>query len=143
MKIGQLARTVDCKVETLRYYEKEGLLPAPDRTEGNYRCYGAEHVGRLRFIRNCRALDMTLDEIRSLLSTMDYPRKECTSVNHLLDGHIEHVNVRIRELQGLKRQLAELRDRCQTEQSIQDCGILQGLADLEIEGKGARATHLG
>ena len=67
MKIGELADMAQCTVETVRYYEKEGLLPAPARTTGNFREYGAEHVDRLCFIRNCRALDMSHSEIRTLL----------------------------------------------------------------------------
>ena len=61
MKIGELAKLADCQVETVRYYEREGLLPAPARSEGNYRLYSSEHLERLTFIRNCRTLDMTLD----------------------------------------------------------------------------------
>ena len=59
MKIGELARLTQCTVETVRYYEREGLLPVATRTEGNFRAYGPEHIERLRFIRNCRALDMS------------------------------------------------------------------------------------
>ena len=58
MKIGELAKLADCQVETVRYYEREGLLPAPARSEGNYRLYSSEHLERLTFIRNCRTLDM-------------------------------------------------------------------------------------
>ena len=65
MKIGELAQIAQCTVETVRYYEKEGLLPSPARTAGNFRLYGLGHVERLRFIRNCRALDMSHDEIRT------------------------------------------------------------------------------
>ena len=68
MKIGELAKLTDCQVETIRYYERERLLPEPARSEGNYRLYTQAHVERLTFIRNCRSLDMTLEEIRSLLN---------------------------------------------------------------------------
>ncbi|WP_226813792.1 MerR family transcriptional regulator, partial [Bordetella pertussis] len=71
MKIGELARTAGTTVETVRYYEKEGLLPAPERGLNNYRSYGEAHVERLRLIRNCRALDMTQDEIRTVLALAD------------------------------------------------------------------------
>ena len=71
MKIGELAKLTDCQVETIRYYEREGLLPEPARSEGNYRLYTQAHVERLTFIRNCRSLDMTLEEIRSLLNLRD------------------------------------------------------------------------
>ena len=113
MKIGKLAEVAQCSVETVRYYEKEGLLPAPARTSGNFRQYGAEHVERLRFIRNCRALDMSHGEIRTLLRLADQPGDDCGSVNTLFDEHIAHVDERLRELAQLKLQLASLRARCQ------------------------------
>ena len=64
IKIGELARRAQCPAQTIRYYEHEGLLPEPIRTAGNYRVYSRAHIERLSFIRNCRSLDMTLDEIR-------------------------------------------------------------------------------
>ena len=143
MKIGELAHVAQCTVETVRYYEKEGLLPAPARTAANYRSYGSAHVGRLRFIRNCRALDMTQEEIRALLNLIDQPAGDCGAVNQLLDEHIAHVDVRIAELSQLKQQLSELRQRCQSEQAMDACGILQGLAAMETEPRHERHTHLG
>eukprot|EP01030_Chromulinospumella_sphaerica_P019117 gene19117-18994_t len=73
MKIGELALVAQCTVETVRYYEKAGLLPEPARTPGNFRVYGPEHLERLRFIRNCRALDMSQEEIHTLLNLADQP----------------------------------------------------------------------
>jgi Cd(II)/Pb(II)-responsive transcriptional regulator len=143
MKIGELAQVAQCTVETIRYYEKEGLLPAPARTAGNFRVYGAEHVERLRFIRNCRALDMSHGEIRTLLDLADRPAEGCGAVNAVFDQHIAHVDERIRELSHLKQQLLGLRQRCQTEQAVQTCGILQGLAAMETEPKAERRNHLG
>lgn len=125
MKIGELAKATDCAVETIRYYERENLLPEPARSEGNYRLYTQAHVERLTFIRNCRTLDMTLDEIRSLLSLRDSPDDACGSVNALIDEHIEHVQARIDGLVALQEQLVELRRRCNTQGS--ECAILQQL----------------
>ena len=143
MKIGELALAAQCTVETIRYYEKEGLLSAPERTAGNYRSYGEPHVERLRFIRNCRALDMTHGEIRTLLGLKDQPAAGCGEVNALLDEHIGHVDARIQELMQLKAQLSEIRHRCDTEQAVEDCGILQGLATMDTEERRPRHTHLG
>lgn len=143
MKIGELALVARCTVETVRYYEKEGLLPAPARTAANYRRYGDSHVERLRFIRNCRALDMTRGEIRTLLGLMDQSADDCGGVNQLLDEHISHVDVRIVELSQLKQQLNELRQRCQSKQATNACGILRGLASMETEPRHDRHTHLG
>jgi len=125
MKIGELAKATDCAVETIRYYERENLLPEPARTEGNYRLYTQAHVERLTFIRNCRTLDMTLDEIRSLLRLRDSPDDACGSVNALIDEHIEHVQARIDGLVALQEQLVELRLRCNAQGS--ECAILQQL----------------
>ncbi len=128
LKIGELAKQTGSQVATIRYYEREGLLPVPGRSEGNYRLYGAMHVERLKFIRHCRSLDMTLDEIRSLLTFRDTPEESCNQVNLLLDRHIEHVGQRIRELQALQKQLKALRSTCHSAQAAKDCEILQTLA---------------
>jgi Cd(II)/Pb(II)-responsive transcriptional regulator len=128
MKIGDLAQMTFCPVETVRYYEREGLLPAPARSSGNYRLYGPQHVERLRFIRHCRSLDMTHDEIRALLAFRDGPDKSCDAVNVLLDEHIGHVAQRIRDLRALERELKNLRGQCQTARAVRDCRIMQSLA---------------
>jgi Cd(II)/Pb(II)-responsive transcriptional regulator len=143
MKIGELAQVAQTTVETVRYYEKKGLLPEAVRTTGNFRVYGPAHLERLRFIRNCRALDMSHEEIHTLLDLSDQPAKGCGAINTVFDQHIAHVDERIRELLHLKEQLAGLRQRCQTEQAVDDCGILQGLAAMETSQKSERHTHLG
>ena len=143
MKIGELAQVAQTTVETVRYYEKEGLLPEPARTAGNFRTYGTEHVERLRFVRNCRALDMSHEEIHTLLDLADQPADGCGAINAVFDQHIAHVDERIRELTHLKQQLGALRERCVSEQSVNACGILQGLAAMETEAKPERHTHLG
>jgi Cd(II)/Pb(II)-responsive transcriptional regulator len=143
MKIGELAKIAHCTTETIRFYEKEGLLPEADRTEANYRNYTARHVERLRFIRNCRALDMTHDEIRALLRLTDAPAEGCGAINTLIDEHIGHVNTRIDELKQLKAQLTTLREQCRAEQPVEACGIVQGLTDMEVSAPRSRHTHLG
>ena len=128
MRIGELARRADCPVETVRYYEKARLLPSAPRSAGNYRLYGKPHVERLQFIRNCRSLDMALDEIRTLLRFCESPEKNCEEVNALLDEHIGHVAERMTELKVLERQLRELRRMCGKPSAARDCGILNQLA---------------
>lgn len=127
MKIGDLAKQAGCPVETIRYYERAGLLPAPARSEGNYRVYGPEHLERLVFIRNCRTLDMTLEEIQRLLALRDLPRESCAGINSLVDEHIAHVEARIASLLALREQLGELRERCSAPQQAQACAILRQL----------------
>tara|TARA_R110002095_G_scaffold18313_1_gene21276 strand:- start:78 stop:533 length:456 start_codon:yes stop_codon:yes gene_type:complete len=129
IKIGELAKRSHCKTVTVRYYEKEGLLPEPLRSEGNYRLYGTAHVERMQFIRHCRSLDMALWEIRVLLRYRDEPNQYCDEVNALLDEHIQQVDVRIEELSRLKRQLVLLREKCAGARPAESCGILQGLSD--------------
>ena len=143
MRIGELAKVAHCSVETIRYYEKEALLPKTARSEGNFRVYGTAHVERLRFIRNCRNLDMSHEEIHALLALTDKPQDGCGGINDVFDQHITHVDERIEELVQLKQQLTMLRQRCQTDQSQQDCGILQGLVAMKIENKSERHNHLG
>jgi len=143
MKIGELAKLTDCQVETVRYYEREGLLPPPARSDGNYRLYTQAHVERLTFIRNCRSLDMTLEEIRSLLSLRDSPQDQCENVNALIDEHIQHVNARVASLQALQAQLLELRQRC-IDGTLEHCGILQQLeASGGVVAVESEHSHVG
>lgn len=136
MKIGELAEAARTQVETIRYYEREGLLPRAPRTEGNYRIYGPEHAERLAFVRQCRSLDMTLDEIRTLLRFKDEPQGDCGGVNALLDEHIGHVAGRIRELRALEKQLRGLRSQCVAPRAAADCGILRGIASPPESARG-------
>nr|WP_315393177.1 Cd(II)/Pb(II)-responsive transcriptional regulator [uncultured Duganella sp.] len=127
LKIGELATRTGYTVEAIRYYEREGLLPAPARSDGNYRLYRGDHLERLRFIRHCRSLDMALDEIRSLLAFRDHPERSCGDVNALLDKHVVDVAERIAQLQDLQRQLLQLRELCTEVHTAADCAILQRL----------------
>jgi len=135
MKIGELAKATGTPVETIRFYERAGLLPVAERSEGNYRIYGAAHDERLSFIRRCRSLDMALDEIRTLLRFKDAPQENCGQVNALLDDHVGHVAARIRELKDLEKQLRALREQCQEVQGAVDCGILK---ELSVSGRPAK-----
>jgi Cd(II)/Pb(II)-responsive transcriptional regulator len=139
MKIGELAKQSGCQVETIRYYEREGLLPIPARSAGNFRLYDLGHVERLMFIRHCRSLDMNLDEIRTLLKFRDTPSASCGEVNALLDEHIHHVSRRIEELAGLQGELKTLRRLCRTIQMTENCGIMKGLSS----GMGSKRKKTG
>ncbi|MEX2241957.1 MAG: Cd(II)/Pb(II)-responsive transcriptional regulator [Burkholderiales bacterium] len=128
MRIGELARRADCPVETVRYYEKEGLLAAPRRSGSNYRDYGAAHLERLAFIRRCRALDMSLPEIRALLEAIERPSAHCAPVDALLDEHIGHVAARIADLTALKQELDAIRAHCAGRRPASACGIVETLS---------------
>ncbi len=147
MRIGDLAESTGTAVETIRFYEREGLIPAAQRADNNYRVYTAAHADRLAFIRHCRNLDMTLDEIRTLLRLRDAPLQDCGEVNALLDEHIGHVTHRIRELRTLQKDLKALRARCGTPHAIEECGILNELDTAAAQSTSApphrhiRGTH--
>lgn len=146
MKIGELAALTDTPVETIRFYEREGLLAVASRTSANYRVYESAHVEQLVFIRHCRSLDMALDEIRVLLKLRKTPQQSCEAVNQVLDEHIEHVAKRIRELKALQKQLTTLRAKCEQTQDMAHCGILSGLSEAvpaseQIEHQHVAAVH--
>ena len=127
MQIGELAKRSGCQAETVRYYERLGLLPEPERTAGNYRVYNEEHLERLRFIRNCRAIDMTLDDVHRLLYFRDRPDLACLEINELLDTHIKRLDEQVGELLRLQTYLRELRTCCDGPRTAGDCGILAAL----------------
>ena len=142
MKIGDLAKATGTQAETIRYYEREGLLAEPARTDSNYRRYDPSHVARLSFIRHCRSLDMTLDEIRALLRFKDEPAGNCEAVDELLDEHIGHVGERIRELKKLQAELKGLRAQCGAAGA--SCGILDTLDKKARGGAPSRPKgHVG
>ena len=140
MRIGELAVATQTTVETIRFYEREGLLPAPARSTGNYRQYTPVHAERLAFIRHCRNLDMTMDEIRQLLQFRDAPGADCGQVDALLDEHIEHVAQRIRELRKLERELRTLRARCAAPGAA--CGILEELDGAAAQPRPTARRHI-
>lgn len=142
MKIGELARITGAPIETIRYYEREGLLAAPARSEGNFRIYDDIHAERLSFIRHCRSLDMALDEIRLLLRFKDAPTENCGDVNTLLDEHIGHVTARIRELRALEQTLKSLRKRCHEGREAAHCGILNELSQVPRQGVINQGGHV-
>jgi len=130
MQIGELARQTGCEVETIRYYEREGLLPAPARSASGYRRYEPGHVEQLNFIRHCRSLGMSLTDIRQLADYHQHPAPEpCDRVNALIDDQIRRVHSQIETLQQLEQQLLALRGRCHSPHTLADCGILKTLED--------------
>ena len=129
MRIGELGKKADCLVQTVRFYESEGLLPEPARSEGNFRLYDEVHLQRLLFIRHRLAKDMTLDEIRQLLNLRDRPELGCGEVNALVDAHIAQVRTKMKELRALERELMDLRRSCDSARTSRECGILNSLAE--------------
>jgi len=124
MKIGELAAQAGCDVQTVRFYEREGLLEEPEREASGYRRYAERHLKRLQFIRHCRSLDIPLPEIRDLLAFAAAPEQSCSHVDALLDEHIDRVQLRLKALRTLEKQLVALRARCDGDPS-HSCAILE------------------
>ncbi len=129
MRIGQLAQLGGVDTQTIRFYERQGLLPPPDRLENGYRVYTEKHGERLAFIRRCRILGLSLAEIYELQRYRDAPRQPCTAVNTLLDDHISHVRSQITALQVLEKQLVSLRSSCNDDREVEACGVLAGISE--------------
>lgn len=139
MRIGELAKTAGCDIETIRYYEKSGVLDAPRRSANGYREYAGQHLEQLQFIRHCRSLQIGLPDIRVLLKLQHQPAAGCKRVNDILDGHIAKVREQMKTLRMLERQLATLRQQCRAPRAIHECGILHNLNEA-AEGHGC-ACH--
>lgn len=131
MRIGELAARAETEVDTVRHYEKIGLLPEPQRLANGYRAYSAAHLQRLLFIRRCRLLDIGLADIASLLSYASNPLADCTTVDALIDQQLAKARERREHLQALERQLSALRGLCKLQhdgpRTAAECGILQEL----------------
>jgi Cd(II)/Pb(II)-responsive transcriptional regulator len=127
MHISELAKKSDCHIETIRYYEREGILPEPQRSLSGYRIYQQEHLEELLFIRHCRSLDMPLAEIKELLNFRHHPQMACNEIDQLLERHMNIVKERIAQLQQLDKQLKMLRRSCGVQSTVAECGILQSL----------------
>jgi DNA-binding transcriptional MerR regulator len=125
--IGELAEATDTKVETVRYYERIGILPAPKRTSGNYRAYSAGHLARLSFIRRARDLGFTLDQVRALLALADQKKQDCGTVDALAREHLADIDRKISDLKALRRELSGLIGQCR-QGTIADCRILSALS---------------
>ena len=124
MRIGELARQAGVDVQTVRYYEREGLLDAPARTRSGYRSYGPEQLERLNFVRHCRSLDMPLAEIRRLIELSRQSSVSCDEVNALVRAHLARVQAKRKSLEELERQLSALNAQCESGHRVADCGIL-------------------
>lgn len=135
MRIGELSRETGVPVETIRYYEKEGLLEPPMRLQNNYRSYGDRHLARLRFIAHCRKLDMSPEEIREILNYDSSKPEEAGHIHELLHRQIEAVDARIRALTELQTKLYELEHSCHGHTQGHQCGIIQELSAPEAGRK--------
>lgn len=127
MKIGELARAAGVDVQTVRWYEKEGLMEAPARTASGYRSYGPAHLERLQFVRHCRSLDIPLADVKRLLALARDPRADCGAVDAMLHAHLQRVRAKLAALRTLESQLSRLGQDCSAGHRVADCHVLKEL----------------
>lgn len=127
--IGNLARATGTKVETVRYYEHIGLLPAPPRTGGNYRSYGATELARLSFIRRARDLGFSVEQVRALLTLSDDRQGDCASIDAIAHTHLAEVERKLADLTALRRELQAVITSCKGG-TVADCRIIEALAPV-------------
>jgi DNA-binding transcriptional MerR regulator len=131
--IGELSKATGVKVVTIRYYEHVNLMPAPLRTGGNYRVYRREDLHRLQFVRRCRDLGFTHDQLRDLLHLSVQSRKRCSGIDRITENHLKDIEGRIADLRRLAAQLRRIKNGCPGKGLIADCRILAALKPLEGE----------
>ncbi|HTX51008.1 MAG TPA: helix-turn-helix domain-containing protein [Caulobacteraceae bacterium] len=129
LTIGRLAAAAGVNLETVRYYERIGLMPAPDRTEGGHRSYAPEHRARLTFIRRARELGFSLDEIRALLALAQPGRRSCSEVKAIASAHLQDIRAKIADLSRLADVLDEAVRRC-GDGDVPDCPVIHVLAGV-------------
>jgi DNA-binding transcriptional MerR regulator len=131
LTIGDLSKTTGTKVETIRYYERIGLLAAPDRTSGNYRAYGTKDLGRLSFIRRARDLGFGLEQVRELLGLSDQKQRSCEAVDVIARDHLADVDRKLADLKALRRELDSIIRQCGCG-TIAECRIIEALAPIKL-----------
>ena len=130
LAVGDLARAGQCKVETVRYYEKIGLMPIPQRTGGGHRSYQQSELKRLIFIRRSRELGFSVAQVRDLLQLVDEPDHTCGEVKDFTVAQSKEVQRKIDDLQHLHKALLEMSDKCKGQNySLEQCPIIDALYD--------------
>jgi DNA-binding transcriptional MerR regulator len=142
LTIGQLGQATGTKIETIRYYEKIGLLPAPRRTAGNYRSYAAEHLQRLGFIRRARELGFSIEDVRELLKLAAHGEQPCEEVDQLVVRHLETTEKKIEALTRLRRELRGTLASCKGGR-IAECRVIQALSPAPATRKKKIAASSG
>jgi MerR family mercuric resistance operon transcriptional regulator len=137
LSIGKLAKQSGVNIETIRYYEKIGIMPAPDRSASGYRVYRPDHLKRLSFVRRSRQLGFSLDEIRGLLRLVDGDSYSCAQIRELTLDHVAQIRQKIADLTRLKRVMEEMAAQCSGDRAPK-CAIVDALFDARrgaSEGK--------
>ncbi|HET8727357.1 MAG TPA: helix-turn-helix domain-containing protein [Alphaproteobacteria bacterium] len=137
MTIGGLSKATGCNAETIRYYERIGLLPAPERTEAGYRIYGGAHARRLYFVRRARALGFPIETIRGLLDLASDRDRSCAEIDGLVGERIAEVEAKIADLERLRAELRRLEAQCRGGR-VSECRIVEALSSdpgAEMNGR--------
>ncbi len=127
LTIGDLARATGTTAETIRYYERTGLMPRPPRTGSGYRAYGTSDLGRLNFVRRARDLGFPLERVRALLDLSDARDRPCEAVDVIARDHLAEVERRLADLEALRRELTALIGAC-GHGTVAECRIIEALA---------------
>ena len=127
MRIGELAKATGTKAETIRYYEREGILPAADRTDSNYRDYSDNHLAALTFVRRARQIGFSMEQVRELLALSDLADNPCQEVDELVHNQLEEVEHKILDLSLLRDELRLMLRSCEANR-IGECRIVESLA---------------
>lgn len=125
--IGTLSQRTECNIETIRYYERIGMMPKPPRTQGGHRLYAAEHLKRLAFIRRSRELGFSLEQIRDLLCFVDGGRYTCSQVKAITVEHLDDVRARMKDLKRLEKVLKTMASQCDGGK-VPDCPVIEALS---------------
>ncbi len=131
LTIGKLAEQAQVNVQTIRYYERRGLLRDPERTASNYRVFGRDTLRRVRFIKRAQDLGFTLNEIKELLELRASPRSCCGDVRARSEAKIRDIDARVRALEAMRKALAKLVRACSGRGPVTECPILDSLEDEE------------
>ncbi|MCF9033696.1 MerR family transcriptional regulator [Acinetobacter nectaris] len=140
--IGELAKKTKLSADAIRFYEKRKLIAPAKRAENNYRYYDEDSLTRLTFIRHCRELGMSLKEIEALHSQLQHPLNNCAEVKQVITDHLQHVEEKIAQLEVFKTQLAQLKNSCHSDETIQACQIIQALQRSDEEQAFGQVTTI-
>ncbi|GAA0352622.1 MerR family transcriptional regulator [Morganella psychrotolerans] len=132
MKIGDMSNLFNIPRETIRFYEREGLMLPPNRKDNNYRSYSKNHIERLRFIKNCRSLNMSHREIKKLLNLIDNNKDDCALVEEVIVSHLSEIRKNIKRLKQLEKDLINLQEHSNEIEASNKCGIIKNLLSIDI-----------
>jgi len=140
LTIGTLSERAGCHIETIRYYERIGLMPRPARSEGGHRLYGEEQVKRLGFIRRSRELGFTLDQVRTLLRLVDGRRYTCAQVKRVTVEHLDEIHRKVEDLRKIERVLKDMATQCDGG-AVPQCPVIDALFDHAPEAQSGRTRR--